>query len=354
MIDFQCLLVIAAIIGGGLSADQCGKFDPKKKGVNWPWSVSVFGDGQFRCLGTLVSKDRIITAARCVDPELFATKDWTVTLADTKEPATVDKVFMHEEYVKKIDKSSDIAILTLKDDVKISDKLMPVCAQEKGKEEQMTDCRTVSIIPDIDSIEGGQRKNLKAKNIDQKTCKAKTFKGGYLKSTEDLLCVKIDQGDEKNGCSRNDVSPLYCNEDKKWYLSGIALSCGDKTFPAAKGHYAWYLDVCNCMDDMIPTSEQKEEDDASGDEEADDVEPTKDTKNEEVETGDEGKVEKEDTEDKEDKKEKKEKEKKKKKDNKNKEKKKKKKENKRKQEMKKMGWSKKKGSKKEAKNTKST
>jgi len=235
--------------------------------------VTVYGDGQMRCMGTLVAKDRIITAARCVDPEEFPTKDWKVGLADGTK-AVIDKVFMHEEFVKKTDLSSDIAILNLKEAVKVTDELMPVCAQDKGKEEGMTNCQTVHIAPNIDDPTGGKHENVAAKNIDQTSCKANTYNGDYVtkKNMKDLLCIKMNRGPNEGmkGCSRLDVSPLYCNEAKKWYLSGIALSCGNQEMPVAKSKYAWYVDVCNCMDDMIPTSEQKDEgkdEESSGEEE---------------------------------------------------------------------------------------
>ena len=47
-----------------------------------------------------------------------------------------------------------LAILNLKEAVKVTDELMPVCAQDKGKEEDMTNCQTVHIAPNIDDPTG--------------------------------------------------------------------------------------------------------------------------------------------------------------------------------------------------------
>ncbi|CAG7731787.1 unnamed protein product, partial [Allacma fusca] len=114
----------------------------------WPWNVGIFTEDQvgsgnfsFTCSGTLVSSKAILTAAQCLQYTLHRQTvflnpqdiriytgnfDYTSQGNASSKHIPVAKVALHGDY-NPIDFESDLAVIMLKNPVKVSRNFRPIC-----------------------------------------------------------------------------------------------------------------------------------------------------------------------------------------------------------------------------------
>ena len=117
--------VNAYIIGGSVAESR-----------KWPWVVGIFYLGYFRCGGSLINSEWIVTAAHCfyyyslsldTVPHYFEALLGSTELHDAS--ATREKikyVKIHPDFVSK-NLSNDLALIRLSSPVKFRDSIRPVC-----------------------------------------------------------------------------------------------------------------------------------------------------------------------------------------------------------------------------------
>merc|ERR1712142_1198136 len=131
------LMLMAAMAEAG----ECGVSGYKDKGHlrivggrdaaknEYPWQVLLYGGG-FMCGGSIISKNKIITAAHCTSGIPASEFKVYVGLQYMKDDGNYKRVCRKAEYEKyDNDRFSqyDIAILTLCDNLKFSESVRPIC-----------------------------------------------------------------------------------------------------------------------------------------------------------------------------------------------------------------------------------
>ena len=117
---FLCLLICIVNVQSKTPAIVNGT-DAELKDV--PFQIALYRNGGFLCGGSLIGKNKIVTAAHCVqDPGVFTVR---IGLSDLLSPnslnISVSKVSIHPKWDKEVKKGIDIAVVTLEKNVNLED-----------------------------------------------------------------------------------------------------------------------------------------------------------------------------------------------------------------------------------------
>lgn len=231
----------------------CGKKRSKHQpGVEWPWLASIVEQGTgdspaYVCMGTLISKKHILTAAHCFDAKSLDIQKYTVQLeSDSTESGTaykVQEIDLHPLYIPG-STYADLAILTL--DSNVAEVTTPICLptstdtfdykpsfvaewlpKAPGGPYQLKAQRALISTNEVCSM---QYSSLVLDNIDQGI-------------TENELCtdIRAKQGD----CFRLNASPMMVPDRSiRWVLASIATyrhECEDQSYPGIYTRISQYL-----------------------------------------------------------------------------------------------------------------
>ncbi|XP_055551608.1 transmembrane protease serine 9-like [Wyeomyia smithii] len=148
-----CVLVSAEVQGG--FPKDCGQrkrkitqliFGGKEARIgNWPWHTAIFhregGNFEYKCGGTILDKNTILTAAHCVrlpggviDSQHLSIQVGRNRLHvadDRAQEHAADHILVHRGfYADSVE--HDIALIKLATDIKFTDYVQPVCLWDKG------------------------------------------------------------------------------------------------------------------------------------------------------------------------------------------------------------------------------
>ncbi|XP_069120224.1 chymotrypsinogen A-like [Argopecten irradians] len=194
----------------------------------WPWQVALLYKNNFRCGGTILNEDTILTAAHCRIFRSFA-KNYQVRIGEydreKNEKKTrgernvqVRRFLKHPDY-DWFTLENDLAIIKLKTCIKFNKYIqpIPVLADDSMNFIGKT-CYTTGwgyIEPDSKSL-ARKLQQLETPVITNVECQQGVE---FTNVTDDMICTNVIP---KGACNGDSGGPLQCLINKKWTLVGVA------------------------------------------------------------------------------------------------------------------------------------
>ncbi|XP_022055716.1 tryptase-2-like [Acanthochromis polyacanthus] len=225
---------------------------------SWPWMVHISmttedGKTKWRCGGTLVGSDWVLTSAQCLDsrlqPYLHRSMVWVGSYQLQKASArymAISTFVRHRDYQATSDGYvNDIALIKLKKKVKISNDValvqLPSADDVFGPS---SDCWIIGWgqigngvpLPNPETLQ-----ELKIPIMNEATCKTM-----YPQLTSNMLCAGVSTGG-KDACKGDNGGPLVCRTAKGFVQVGIMSSedCGRPGRPGIYTRVSKYLSFIN-------------------------------------------------------------------------------------------------------------
>uniref|UniRef100_T1IJ44 Peptidase S1 domain-containing protein n=1 Tax=Strigamia maritima TaxID=126957 RepID=T1IJ44_STRMM len=243
------------IVGGSSAAS--GEF---------PWMVSIQFRNEHYCGGALIANQWILTASHCLYSSRIRNnlKELSVQIGinnqDEMKPPTssaVDKIILHPEF-KTHNYINDIALLRLKEPIKISRFSLPVCLPQDedelyiGREAMVTGWGWMSEKP-----RGGHKPNsmqkLAVKVIDNRMCSIWYKEANYPLHIQPVqLCAGYKEGG-KDSCEGDSGGPLIIKEGNTYKVIGIVSSGLGCARPSLPGLYSRVTPFLRWINNYIQT-----------------------------------------------------------------------------------------------------
>ncbi|XP_069131728.1 chymotrypsin B-like isoform X2 [Argopecten irradians] len=205
---------IAAIIGGTNATHNA-----------WPWHVSIKYRGRFRCGGTLLNANTVLTAAHCISDK--RPRRYRITAGDynrrnpephrSEQAIRAKKIFIHERYnIKTL--INDVAILKLRKPVQFGTYIQPIGLAKTTTNLSQSTCYITGwgmrIDKDVSSMADVLQQTI-VTLISNEECD----KGVRGKVTEDMICT---EDPNRATCYGDSGGPLQCKiKSGKWVQVGI-------------------------------------------------------------------------------------------------------------------------------------
>nr|XP_006629467.2 PREDICTED: chymotrypsin-like elastase family member 2A [Lepisosteus oculatus] len=230
----------------------------------WPWVVSIqehvndsFGYYHY-CGGSIVDKQWVMTAARCVsapysgNPETILIKAG-VTNAHTDsnnytQELGVAKIIIHNEY-NPITHQNDIALLKLRTPAEINDHVKPVCLPTTADEQHHLEYCHFTGFGLQENGTYGILQEAVGEVILTHICNYAQWLN--LQVTPEMFCAGSMDA-KVSACEGDHGSPFQCRTplDKRFYAYGIrsfGIGCGQKQQPSVytrvSHYYYWVNDI---------------------------------------------------------------------------------------------------------------
>ncbi|XP_013793149.1 clotting factor B-like isoform X1 [Limulus polyphemus] len=211
---------------------------------------------RFLCGGTLISSRYVISAAHCfktsnkpVSSSVYTFRVGSHTLKDGTK-YDVEDVIVHERY-QPSQNYHDIAVLKVKGEVSLNDKVKPVCLPKPSFVGQDFKGREVTVTGWGDTFYGGTRskvlQQVSIPVVSNKECNnsySKLALSKYPQSiTRGQICAGLSEGD-KDACQGDSGGPLVLEESGRWTLVGIVsfgLNCAEPGYPGVYTRVSHYI-----------------------------------------------------------------------------------------------------------------
>uniref|UniRef100_W5LV93 Peptidase S1 domain-containing protein n=1 Tax=Lepisosteus oculatus TaxID=7918 RepID=W5LV93_LEPOC len=243
-----------------VASSECGK--APLKGY-WPWQVRIYYFGYYRCGGSLINQQWVLTAATCVysacngeteqyDLSLYRVSELKVYLGrQTQELSKkVKQVLLHPDYSSS---NNDIALLELRSPVTFTNYIQPIClAANSSSFYTGTSCWvagwgfTVSLpgnqtlqevqLPIIGNRQCGCLYDLKSKII--------VFMPRFYRRPR---CPSWET-DSVGVCMGDSGGPLVCKQGSAWIQAGVVKyrdGCTPSSLPGVYTRVSQYQDWIN-------------------------------------------------------------------------------------------------------------
>ncbi|KAK7020157.1 CLIP domain-containing serine protease [Halocaridina rubra] len=224
----------------------------------FPWQAVIFHTNYtFKCGGSLIAKDWVITGAHCVHgsrPTQLRIRlgEWKVDKED--EPLShkdfdIDEIKIHPNF-NPDNLHNDIALIKLKTSVTFQYHINTLCLPESNQP-VAPGTRCFASGWGKDAFKGQYQALLKKIDvpvIDQGKCQyllKKTRLGSYFNLHDSFLCAGGEQN--KDACRGDGGGPLVCQRGNTgyYYLAGITawgIDCGQKDVPGVYVNVPHFLD----------------------------------------------------------------------------------------------------------------
>lgn len=205
---------------------------------SWPWMVMLKKSDRVKCGGSILSKELILTAAHCLQGEKDLTK-WKVYVGKhhkdrtdiTERVHTIKRVIPHEKFdIKTL--NNDIALLILKEPLRFTEYVSPICLPPRT----MLDDSTCFSTGWGETKGTGHDDVLKEVRLQRKLpilCARFLYTIGRS-SLRNVFCAGRLNAD---ACYGDSGGPYSCKSRGRWYIKGVVSSGADCGQPGWPGIY---------------------------------------------------------------------------------------------------------------------
>lgn len=238
------LLGLAAIVHAGFPAD-CGQRKLKIAQLiiggqaarigNWPWHTAIFhregGTFQYKCGGTILDKNTILTAAHCVrlSNGIIASERLSVQVGrnrlavadDRAQEHEADRILVHKDF-RTDTVQHDIALIKLATDLRFTDYVQPVCVWNKGDDRLLIRNQEGTIVGFGATSSAEFSKVLNEAQlpvVDNQVCIDSNREVFGQTLTSNMFCA--GRRDGVNACNGDSGGGLFFLSGDRWYVRGI-------------------------------------------------------------------------------------------------------------------------------------
>nr|XP_019579262.1 PREDICTED: probable threonine protease PRSS50 [Rhinolophus sinicus] len=239
--------------------------DPEAMVRRWPWMVSVQANGTYICAGTLIASQWVLTVAHCLTQHgvIYSVRvgsPWKNQTAPMSSDVPVQQVIINSRFRSRrlwswVGRANNIALLWLKQAVRYSQHVWPICLP--GLDYVLKDGSFCTVTGwGLPRVNGKWPQSQAIQEKDVTILNSKACDGFYRKFSKlpsviriinsQMICAQdVDRG---QFCYEISGEPLVCLVESTWYLVGMLSwgpSCKENKVPpiylriSSYQHWIW-------------------------------------------------------------------------------------------------------------------